>query len=954
VECRLLGELELEAGGRLVDVGPPRQQAVLAALLVDAGRPVAIETLVDRVWDDSPPVEARNVLYSHLSRIRQLFRHAAARTGAAPVRIERRHAGYLLAIDPDAVDLHRFWRLVEQGRDPRLADADRVAALSEALRLWRGTPLAGFPGEWATRVRDSWHRQRQDAVVQWARAELRLGHPGVVITALPDLLAEYPLVEPLEVLLMRALHAAGRDAEAIDRYAVVRQRLADDLGADPGAELRDLHQAILRGTLPPPPAPDQPGQRTPADRAGGPARSLASPAQLPPDVYGFSGRSGELDHLDGLLAAVGEPPAAGAVVIAAIDGTAGIGKTALALHWSHRVAGRFGGGQLYVNLRGFDPTGVPVTPAEAVRGFLDAFEVPPERIPVSVAAQVGLYRSLLATRRVLVVLDNARDAEQVRPLLPGAPGCLVVVTSRNQLAGLIAAGAHPLTLGLPTAAEARELLGRRAGPGQVAADPQAVDQIIMLCARLPLALAIVAARAATHPGFGLAVLARELRAARGGLDEFADADPATDARTVFSWSYQQLSPDARRLFRLLGLHPGPDVATPAAASLAGLPIATTRRLLTELARAHLVAQHVPGRYACHDLLRAYAGEQATVLDSAAERQAAVRRVLGHYVHSAYAADRLLNPHRDDPPALPPVPPLVDPEAMADHAQALAWFDAEHPVLLAATRQVTGFDADVWQLASTLMRFFDYRGHWHHSIDALGAAMDAARRLADPLRQAFVYRFLGCDYIQLGRYDDAGSHLRRAIELYREGGDDVGAGHAHRHYSWMLERQGRHREALPHAQQALDLFQLAGHRPGQGRALNAIGWFHAVLGDYDEALDYCRQALDVQQEAGDRFGQAETWDSLGYTEHQLGRHARAIACYQTAAGLYREFGDRYNEVDTLASLGDAYHAAGDIDSAADVWRQALAVLDQLGHPDADKVRAKLTGLTAGAGNRSSGS
>jgi tetratricopeptide (TPR) repeat protein len=662
------------------------------------------------------------------------------------------------------------------------------------------------------------------------------------------------------------------------------------------------------------------------------------PRQLPADVFGFTGRVGQLAELDALLA---RGSGSNAVAICAVAGTAGVGKTALAVHWAHRVADRFPDGQLYVNLRGFDPTGSPVTPAEAILGFLDAFEVPPERIPASLAAQVGLYRSLLAGRRVLVLLDNAHDTDQVLPLLPGAPGCLAVVTSRNLLTGLIAsAGAHPLTLGLPSAAEARDLLAHRLGASRVAAEPHAVEEITSRCARLPLAVAVVAARAAAHPGFRLAALAGELRAARGGLEEFTGADLATDVRAVFSWSSRQLSPPAANLFRLLGLHPGPDITRPAAASLAGLPTGAVRPLLAELARAHLVAEQVPGRYSCHDLLRAYATEQAGLFNTDAERRTALRRMLGHYVHTAYLADRLLNPHRDDPTTLPPLEAGVSPEQLADHGQALAWFNAERPVLLAAIRQVGGFDAEVWQLAWTLPRFLSYQGLWHDSIDALGAALDAARRLADPLRQAFAHRFLGGAYLRLGRDGDAGGHLRDALDLYRGAGDGVGEAQVHRLYSWMLERQGRYREALPHAQQALGLFRAAGHRAGQGRALNAIGWFHALLGGYQEALGYCQQALELQQEVGDRLSEAETWDSLGYAYHHLGRYPRAIACYQAAIDLYREFDDRYNEADKLASLGDAHDAAGDTESAGTAWRQALALLDRLSHHEADKIRAKL--------------
>ena len=945
MEFRLLGEVQVRAAGRLLDVGPPRQQAVLAALALDPGRPVPIETLIDRVWGDEPPAEARNVLYSHLSRIRQLFKQAAALGDDTTVRLERRHAGYVLDVDPDLVDLHRFGRLADQGRDPSRTNAERASALTRALGLWRGTPAAALSGEWVENVRESWSRRRLDAAVNWGRAELGLGHAEAVVSALPDLITDYPLAEPLECLLMEALHAAGRDAEAIDRYATVRERLAEALGTDPGPELRAVYEAILHGALLPAPRP------SPVVAA----RSAAAPAQLPPDVYGFTGRKEQLRQLDARLAVASPAPDApvAPVAIVAIDGMAGVGKTALAVHWAHRAAARFTDGQLYVNLRGFDPNRSPVTPDEAVRGFLDALDVPPERIPATLEAQVGLYRSLLAGRRVLVLLDNASDAEQVRPLLPGASGCMAVAASRNRLAGLVTTtGAYPMTLNLPSVDEARELLEHRLGIARIAAEPSAVNEIIAMCARLPLALAIVATRAATQPSRPLAVLAAELREAKGGLAEFTDPDLASDVRAVFSWSYRQLTPAASRVFRLLGVHPGPDIGTPAAASLAGLSAAEVRPLLAELVRASLL-EHATGRYAFHDLLRAYATELALALDTDAQRNAALHRALSHYVHSAYAADRLLNPHRDDPVTPPPIPAEVTPEPVGDQRQALGWFDAEHRVLLALIRQAND-DTLSWQLAWTLTRFFTYHGHWHDSIDALTAAMGAARRLADPLKEAFAHRFLGCAYVQLGRFGDAEVRLRDALNLYHAAGDAAGEAHSHRHHAWLLERQGRYREALGHARQALDLFRTAGHRPGQARSLNAIGWFDAMLGDYAEAVAYCQQALELQRELGDRFGQAETWDSLGYANQRLGRHATAISCYRTAVALYQAFDDRYNAADSTASLGDAHYAAGDTASARTAWGHAADSLDMLGHPGAAKVRAKLTDTRrTGGGNEASG-
>jgi len=928
MEFRLLGEVELRAGGQRLDVGTPRQQAVLAGLVVDAGRPVAIETLIDRVWDDAPPVEARNVLYSHLSRIRRLLRQAAEGSGAA-ARIERRHAGYVLDVDPDLVDLHRFRRLVEQGRDPRRADAERADALADALRLWRGAPLAGIPGGWVAQVRRSWHRRRLDAAVQWADLELRLGHSHAVVTTVPDLVAEYPLAEPLEGVLMRALHAAGRSAEALDRYTAVRQRLADELGTDPGGELRALYQAILR---------DEELPHPPAEQVVVTAGRMATPAQLPPDTSGFVGRDLELRQLDELLVRTAEGSPRSVVVV--VSGTAGVGKTVLALHWAHRVRDEFPDGQLYVNLQGFDPTGTPAAPAEAVRGFLAAFEVAPERIPAGLEAQVGLYRSLLAGRRVLVVLDNARDAEHARPLLPGASGCRTVVTSRNQLSGLIAEGADPLTLDLLSPAEAHELLARRLGARRMSAEPAAAENIVNLCARLPLALSIVAARAAIHPEFALSALAAELSDASGGLDEFAGGDPATDARTVFSWSYQQLGEPAARLFRLLGVHPGPEVSLRGVASLAGISVRAARQCVAELTRAHLLAERLPGRYVFHDLLWAYAAEQTLDLDSEAERAAATRRMLSHYVFSADAADRLLNPRRDSPPAPPEPASGVSLAPMADRQEALAWFDAEHAVLLATVRQATGFDPEVWHLAWTLRRFLAYQGHWHDSIVVLTAALNAARRLADPAKQAFAHCFLGCAHLRFARYEQASTQLQAALEQYRVAGDPVGEADVHHYQSWALERQGRHREALSHAERARDLFHAAGHRVGEAKVLNAIGWFQAMLGDYQQALVHCGQALALQTALNDPLGLAETLHSIGYAHKQLGDHVPAVEYHRMAVDLFHEHGYRYNEAQVLTSLGDTEHAAGDPTSARAAWQKALDLLEQLDHADADEVRTRL--------------
>jgi tetratricopeptide (TPR) repeat protein len=600
---------------------------------------------------------------------------------------------------------------------------------------------------------------------------------------------------------------------------------------------------------------------------------------------------------------------------------------------------------LYVNLRGFDPGGAVMAPAEAVRRFLDALGVPAERIPADLDAQAGLYRSLLAGRRMLVVLDNARDGEQVRPLLPGVPGCVVVVTSRSDLSGLVAAaGADPLTLDLLTGPESWQLLAARLGPQRLAAEPAAVEEIVESCARLPLALAIVASRAAAHPDFPLAALAGELRDPTERLDAFAARDPGSDLRAVFSWSYRALSPAAARLFRLLGLHPGPDISAAAAASLAGLPPARVRPVLAELTGAHLILEHLPHRYTLHDLLRAYAEEQTPTGHAADDGREAVHRLLDHYVHTAHAADRLLDPVRD-PIVLVEPRPGVTPEHLTDKSSARAWFSAEHAVLLAALDHAvsTGFHAHAWQLAWSLVTFLDWQGHWRDYIATQRAALTAAERLGDMPAQALSHRHLARAYGFLGRLDEAQVELQHALEVYGRSDDRVGQGHTHLNLAWLRERQRRHADSLEHARLALDLYVAAGYRRGQAMALTATGWSKTQLGAHREALAACEQALPIFQELGDDAIEAATWDTLGYVHHHLGHHSEAAACYRRGIALYRDLGDRYLEADTLTHLGDTEHAASHTSAARDAWRQALTILDELGHPDADDVRDKIGDL-----------
>ncbi|MBM0275044.1 tetratricopeptide repeat protein [Micromonospora tarensis] len=476
----------------------------------------------------------------------------------------------------------------------------------------------------------------------------------------------------------------------------------------------------------------------------------------------------------------------------------------------------------------------------------------------------------------------------------------------------------------------------------MAAEPEAAEAIIAACARLPLALSIAAARA-QQSGFPLATLAAELGTASQRFGVLDAGDAVGEVRTVFSWSYPALTPPAARLFRLLGLHPGPDTTVPAAASLAGLTVDAARRLLTELTRANLAAEYRPGRFTLHDLLRAYAAELSDATDPEPDRRAATTRLLDHYTHTTHAADELLRPQSDPVDHLMTPPAVgVRPERPTTHAAALAWLTTEHPVLLAALRHAAGagFDAHVWRLGRALDTFLDRQGHWHDRVETCRAALLAAERLGDPVAQAVAHRFLAGAHTVVNRYADAHAHLEHALELYVRGGDTEGEARTHQNLASLWDRQGEPRKALEHSRRTLTLARAAGHRRAQADALNAVGWCHAQLGEHGAALAYCERALDLLQQLGDRAGEAATWDSLGFAHHHLGQYGRAVQCYERTLVLSRDLGDRWGEADTLSRLGDTRDALGDPTAARSDWQRALDILTALDHPDATAVRAKL--------------
>jgi DNA-binding SARP family transcriptional activator/tetratricopeptide (TPR) repeat protein len=938
VELALVGSFRLTIGGREVDAGPARQRTLLAALAVDAGQRVPLGTLIDRIWGEAPPTAAREGVYAYVTRLRQVF----ARAGLPTSPLRSGSGGYALDLEADRVDLLRFQRLVADARLDRYGEESRAAALERALELCRGPALADLSGSWVQRTRELLEQQRLDALLLWAALLLRLGRPGDVIGPLRELAGQHPLVEPVAARLIEALARDGRPAEALASYAEIRRVLVAQLGTEPGIELRRLHQAILVGDL----ENTATAVTAPAEP---PAPAERRPAQLPRDISAFTGRRDELNALDEALVQASQEPAA--VLVATITGTAGVGKTALAVHWAHQMRHRFPDGQLYVDLRGFAPSGRTVTPAHAILGFLDGLGVPATQLPADLDAQAALYRSLLAGRRVLVVLDNARDADQVRPLLPGEPGCVVVVTSRNRLSALVADGAHPVNVGLFTATEAREVLSRRLGADRVAAEPAAAWEIVVRCARLPLALTIATARA-LQSGFPLGAVAAELSDVRDRLDAVTPVDLTDEVGTAFSWSYDRLTPAAARLFRLLGLLAGPDISATAAAEIAGLPRPQVQRLLAGLAGASLITEHAPGRYTLHDLLRAYAAELSRRVDTEEERRVAAGRLLDHYCRTAYAAERRLSPQRDPASfmlcagAAGPAA-ASGPDQFSGLEQAMAWLGTEHEVLLSAIRQAAEYqlDAQVWQLAWSLDTFLFRRGRWHEFALVWLAAERAADRLGDPAAHAYAQGRLGTGYLLIGRFADANVHFRSALDGYQQAGDRIGLANTHRSFATLAERQGQPEGLLTHGQQALALFQAAGDDRGLALTYNTLGWYHAQYGEPDQALVLCEQALALARRFGDYDLEAHIWDTIGYARNRLGDHAEAADSYQHALDLFNDVGDRYNQACTLSHLGDDRHADGELEAARAAWQRALDILTDLDHPDAAEVSGKLRAIGA---------
>jgi DNA-binding SARP family transcriptional activator/tetratricopeptide (TPR) repeat protein len=963
VQFRILGPVEADIGGASALAGlRRRERCLLGLLLLEAGRVVPTARLFDLLWDGAPPAAARSLLQTHVSHLRRRL----PRPGGAT--LVTRGDGYLLDVDSTVVDAYRFRSMVGRARD--LPDpTGRVDLLSDALALWRGPALADAATEpLRRRVCAGLTELRLTAIEDRAAAAMALGRHREVVDELHDVLAEHPLRERVAALLMQALYRGGEQGEALAVFGGIRSRLAEEFGLDPGEDLLKVHRSIVRRDHPVPGQPPQP--RDPA-----PAPPAVKPAQLPASVSSFVGRRPELDQLDKLTAQT--------VVIC---GTAGVGKTALAVTWAHRVAPAFPDGQLYVDLHGYSPEAA-LTPGAALDRCLRALGVGGDgsEIPVDLDEQSALFRSVLKDRRVVLVLDNAASVDQVRPLLPGSASCLTVVTSRSDLRGLVAShDAFPVGLQPLARAEAVSLLSRLLGEERVNREHTAADELAELCAGLPLALRVAAANLAADTGKPLADAAGEL-AAGDRLSQLAmPGDQQTAVRAAFACSYRVLPAAAQRLFRRLGLIPGPDFTAATAAVLAGLPPAACAELLDTLRAAHLLerraaASRAEDRFHCHDLLRWFAAERAAAEDGEAERVRALHALFDYYVRAADAAARLLYPHLSRLPCLPADEPLF-----AGHRAARAWLDAEQPNLLAAIHSAARPPAHeaAWLLADTLRGYFlSFTAADTQWRDSASAALLAARRSGRPDAAAAMHCNLGARHFRRGHYERAAArfrealaaaegaglsaaqanarvwlgltmwavsdlresidHYRQALVLCRQTGDQRAEAAALDGLGNVYGSMGEPWQAMRHHRRALALHRASGSRLGQARSLNNLSCDYLALADVDRAVEHALAALRLTEEVSSTFAQGKVLISLASAHREAGRHGQAMACVQHARELTRANHDLAAEACALTELAAVCRAAGQPGDAVDQYQHAVELAGQLS--DALAEADALTGL-----------
>jgi len=951
---RLLGPLEVRAGEDWKEIGAPKWRSLLAVLLIRAGQVVPVDVLISELWRDVPPARAANLVSIYVHRLRHLMDDADGSV------LRTRAPGYQLRLGEADSDLQVFDALVRDGRRALAAgDAQGAAGLlAEALALWRGSPLADVPpAPLVDAEAERLAERRLDAAELRITAELACGGAAQVIPELRRLLADHPLRENLWVLLMRALDGAGRHAEALDAYGQARNAIADELGVDPGAELRHLYTDMLAqdemlakesgeapgsisaGTVTAGPGPPE---SAPAIAEARIPRSVPAPAQLPADIADYTGREDQVRHLCDLLSSADAHGEGGAVRIALVAGSGGLGKTSLAVHAAHRVRGSFPDGQLYVDLLGATPH--PLGVGDVLARFLRDLGVDGRDIPVDEAERAARYRTVLAGRRLLVVLDNARDAAQVRPLLPGTASCSVLVTTRSRMPDL--ASTQLVDLNVLADEEALTLFSRVVGDERAAAEPEATAEVLLACAGLPLAIRICAARLATRSGWTIATMADRLRHEHRRLDELSVGDLAV--RASFQVSFAALSASAQPdgiapadAFRLLGLWPGPSVSSAAAAALFGTREYLAAAALEALVDARLLESTSPDRYKFHDLLRVYAAERAMADLSEPDRDAAIGRLLRWYMRTSDAAATAVAPDRYNVP-LEPAGADPAPLAFATAGDALAWYDSERVNLVAATGQASehGLHDVAWRQPAPLFVVFQSRNNWVDCIATHRIALDSARRLGSRQGEAWVLNNLGYALGITGDSDSIGC-LEQALSIRREIGDRIGEAQAANNLADAYRALGRRQEALELLHRALALDREVGYRLGEGVVLVNLGDVLLGLNRADEAIDYLQQARRTFAEIdhADGTGYALYW--LGECYASLGRDAEALDCLEQALASHQVAGDRYRQAVTLKSLGRVRARGGLAAEARDSWTRAAAIFDDLGDSaQAAEIRANM--------------
>ncbi|MEU1251060.1 AfsR/SARP family transcriptional regulator [Micromonospora arida] len=1002
MELRILGELQIQVAGRPIELGPLKQRLVLAALAVDVGRGVPVEVLIDRVWDGSPPADARGVLYTYITRIRRLLAAAALGEGVHPITLARRPGGYQLEAADDRVDLRQLRTLSEQVQQLDADDPRRAQLLRQAVELWRGDPLDGLPGDWAARVRERLRQQALGTLLEWAESELRQGRPGPVADRLSQALERDPLTEPLVLHLMRALHLSGRRAEALDQYARTRSLLADELGVDPGSELQLLHQRILRDesvrrpvavlepTPPPAVTPSQPVEATEPDEQDQPddiphAGRAGRGCQLPPPLPDHTGCEAEIEQALTALAQPQQTLTARPPLI--LSGPGGVGKTSLSVRLAHLLRASYPDGQIFVELDGRRSD--PVSVLNQVLRALGVSNVQQLR---STEEKLGEYRSTISGRRILIVLDAAVSAEEVRPLVPGDSGCALIATSRARLTTV--PGAHHVELTMFTPEQSLALLGQIIGADRIAREPEAAETLVELCAGLPLALRIVGARLTARPHQRIARLADRLRNERYRLDEMTADGLAV--RLSVAVSYHGLDPAARRVFRLLGFMGAPTFAEWLGAALLGEPVDVTEELLDLLVDARLIEVvpdpvHRTLRYRMHDLVRLYAYERAVEEDSTAELHTAVARVLTAATGlSERLGERL--PHAVPPLyRQPPMPVSLQSCVLAaDHLRP-GWLDAEGACLVAAVERAAELDMDAAACAladALVFASFAVRNDFVSWDRTHAAAIGVARRTGNRVAQAVIECGIGLLRYKEDRFAEAERYFPAAVTLFDEAGHQAGAAAARNGLGTVLREVGRHHEAIPlletaaetlarlgdengaaHARyglghchrelgddtaattrlgEAISGYRTLGHWRGEAIATRAIGLVHRARGELDEAEAWCTRAHALIVEHQDEHITCYTSQALAKIWLRQGKIDRARGPLERSLATCRRLHDRLGVALVQRTIGELHLAAGQLDDAARVLELAYDGWQALGH-DLGRARTlRDIGLVRAAG------